>query len=119
MAVSQLFNLYPPIKNGLCWFFEGEKGGRYRWGLANLRGEIVSVAQWQLADFEPMDFPEGLQLVMKGGKWGYIDETGAVVLPLIYDRAYSFENGLARVEIGNRCGYIDREGKEVFFWNAE
>lgn len=113
------FNLYPPMKNGLCWFFEGEKGGRYRWGLANLRGEIVSEAQWQLADFEPMDFPEGLQLVMKGGKWGYIDETGTVALPLIYDRAYSFENGLARVEIGNRCAYIDREGKEVFFWNAE
>ena len=113
------FNLYPPMKNGLCWFYESEKGEGFRWGLVNLRGEIVSDAQWQLANFEPMDFPEGLQCVMKDGKWGYIDETGAIALRLIYDRAYSFENGLAWVKIGNRCGYIDHEGKEVFFWNAE
>lgn len=113
------FDLRPPMKNGLCWFFEYEKGTGYLGGLVNLRGEIVSEAQWQLADFEPTDFPEGLQLVMKDGKWGYIDETGQIALRLIYDRAYSFENGLARVKIGNRCGYIDHEGREVFFWDAE
>lgn len=113
------FDLRPPMKNGLCWFFEYEKGTGYLGGLVNLRGEIVSEAQWQLADFEPTDFQEGLQLVMKDGKWGYIDETGQIDLRLIYDRAYSFENGLARVKIGNRCGYIDHEGREVFFWDAE
>ncbi|MBR0217778.1 MAG: WG repeat-containing protein [Clostridia bacterium] len=116
---TEIFDVYPPMKNGLCWFYESEKGEGFRWGLVNLRGEIVSDAQWQLANFEPMDFPEGLQCVMKDGKWGYIDETGAIALPLMYDRAYSFENGLAWVKIGNRCGYIDHEGKEVFFWNAE
>ncbi|MBQ9438749.1 MAG: WG repeat-containing protein [Lachnospiraceae bacterium] len=113
------FHLYPPMKNGLCWFCEYEKGGRSLWGLVNLRGEVVSEAQWQMADFEPKDFPEGLQLVMQDGKWGFIDATGQIALPLIYDWAYSFENGLAWVEIGNRCGYIDREGREVFFWDAE
>ncbi|MBR4539105.1 MAG: WG repeat-containing protein [Clostridia bacterium] len=116
---TEIFDVRPPMKNGLCWFFEYEIGGDYLWGLVNLRGEIVSEAQWELTDFEPRDFPEGLQLVMKDGKWGYIDETGAIALPLIYDRAYSFENGLAWVKIGNRCGYIDHEGREVFFWDGE
>lgn len=114
---TEIFDVYPPMKNGLCWFYESEKGEGFRWGLVNLRGEIVSDAHWQLANFEPMDFPEGLQCVMKDGKWGYIDETGAIALPLMYDRAYSFENGLAWVKIGNRCGYIDHEGREVFFWD--
>ena len=113
------FDLRPPMENGLCWFYESEKGEGFRWGLVNLRGEIVSEAQWLLGDFEPMDFPEGLQLVMRDRKWGYIDETGQVALPLIYDWAYSFENGLAWVKIGGRCGYIDHEGREVFFWDTE
>ena len=116
---TEIFDVRPPMKNGLCWFYQYEKGWHYLWGLLNLRGEIVSEAQWELTDFEPMDFPEGLQLVMKDGKWGYIDETGAIALPLIYDRADNFENGLAWVKIGNRCGYIDHEGREVFFWDAE
>ncbi len=116
---TEIFDLHPPMKNGLCWFYEYEKGTGFLWGLVNLRGETVSEAQWLLNDYERMDFPDDLQLVMKDGKWGYIDETGEVALPLIYDRAYNFKNGLARVRIGNRCGYIDHDGREVFFWNAE
>ncbi len=113
------FRLLPPMKNGLCWFREYSSSTGFRWGLVDLQGNVVSEAQWKLGDFEPIDFPEGLQLVMAGGKWGFIDEAGEIALPLIYDRAYNFENGLAWVCLGDRCGYIDHGGDWVFSWNTE
>lgn len=42
-------------------------------------------------------FSEGLAAVKKDGKWGYIDKTGAVVIPFQYDRAYVFNEGYAIV----------------------
>lgn len=116
---TERWKLRPPMKNGLCWFCEEIGRSVFQWGLVDLRGRVVSEARWGLGDFEPKDFPEGLQLVLADGKWGFIDETGEIALPLIYDWADSFENGLARVRIGSRCGYVDHEGNEVFFWNTE
>lgn len=42
-------------------------------------------------------FNEGLAAVKKDGKWGYIDETGEMVIPFQYDKAYLFREGLALV----------------------
>ncbi|MBR6030067.1 MAG: WG repeat-containing protein [Clostridia bacterium] len=50
---------------------------------------------------------------------GYLDETGKLVLPFIYDRASAFDNGLARVRIGSREGWIDPHGNEIMMWDAE
>lgn len=52
-------------------------------------------------------FSEGLAPVKQNGKWGYIDQSGAVVIPFQYDRAYDFNEGYAIV--GNRLG----ESKEI------
>ena len=113
------FKLLPPMKNGLCWFREYSSSTGFRWGLVDLQGNVVSEAQWKLGDFEPIDFPEGLQAVLVGEKWGFIDETGEIAIPLMYDRAYNFENGLAWVCLDDRCGYIDHGGDWVFSWNVE
>src|SRR5438445_13333722 len=45
--------------------------------------------------------------VRKEGKFGYIDKTGKVVIPLTYDEAYDFREGLARVEINGKTGFVD------------
>ena len=37
---------------------------------------------------------------ISGGKWGYVDKTGKVVFPAIFDKAFHFENGEAEVRIG-------------------
>lgn len=57
-------------------------------------------------------FKEGLACVRAGGKWGYIDVNGHVVIPFRFDMAYPFSEGLARVYAGDRDreGYIDRAG---------
>ncbi|WP_218081936.1 WG repeat-containing protein [Anthocerotibacter panamensis] len=46
-------------------------------------------------------------------KYGFIDRTGKLVIPAIYDRVEKFSEGLAVVKIGNKYGYIDRTGKLV------
>lgn len=43
-------------------------------------------------------FSEGLAAVKRGDKWGYINESGEVVIDFQYDRAHSFSEGKALVE---------------------
>src|SRR5262245_22314347 len=47
------------------------------------------------------------------GKFGYIDETGRVVIKPQFDEAYPFTDGLAAVSIGEKAGFIDASGKIV------
>jgi hypothetical protein len=58
-------------------------------------------------------FYEGLAKVRLNNKYGFIDKTDKVVIPIIYDDAYNFSEGLARVELDGKWGYIDKTGKEV------
>lgn len=46
--------------------------------------------------------------------WGFIDTKGKVIIPLIYDIAYSFKDGLAYVRAkGGGYGFIDKKGKII------
>ncbi|MDR1706316.1 MAG: WG repeat-containing protein, partial [Clostridiales bacterium] len=58
-------------------------------------------------------FREGLAPVIKDDKWGFIDKTGKVVVPLEYDQVYSFSEGLAPVIKDGKYGFIDKTGKVV------
>ncbi|MEC9220541.1 MAG: WG repeat-containing protein [SAR324 cluster bacterium] len=44
------------------------------------------------------DFSEGLWMVEKDGKWGYIDKSGKVVVEPQYDWVSDFSEGLAKVQ---------------------
>jgi hypothetical protein len=46
-------------------------------------------------------------------KYGFIDQTGQMVIPLTFDEAYHVSEGLALVRQGERRGYIDRQGQWV------
>ncbi|MDF2922249.1 MAG: hypothetical protein K0R57_1163 [Paenibacillaceae bacterium] len=59
------------------------------------------------------DFRDGLALIGKDKKWGYIDSTGEFVIPPKYDWALPFSEGLASVWEGDLCGLINREGEVV------
>lgn len=66
-------------------------------------------------------FKEGMARVLvnqsPGRKFGFIDRTGNLVVPVEYDTAYDFKEGRALVCKGEypniRCGYIDKTGKEI------
>lgn len=56
---------------------------------------------------------EGLAMVKRDRKYGFIDQTGKVVIPLNYDWAWSFNEGLAIVSQNDKYGFIDNTGKVV------
>lgn len=59
-------------------------------------------------------FSEGLAMVSKNGKCGYIDQTGTVVIPCKYDSAGSFSEGLAVVsDHDGNAGFINKTGTVV------
>lgn len=49
----------------------------------------------------------------KDGKFGYIDQTGEMIIPPQFERALGFVEGLGRVGIGDKQGYIDETGNFV------
>lgn len=47
-------------------------------------------------------------------KYGFIeDKTNKVVVPLKYDRVWSFSEGVAKVKLNDKYGFIDKTGKEI------
>lgn len=58
--------------------------------------------------------PRDLFPVKQNDKWGYIDNTGKIVIEPQFKSADKFSEGLAVVEVGHRTyGYIDDSGKFV------
>jgi hypothetical protein len=55
----------------------------------------------------------GLFAFARDQKWGYIDRTGAIVVPPTYDAAGSFSEGLGAVSVGGKYGFIDVTGAVV------
>lgn len=62
-------------------------------------------------------FEDGLSRISINNKWGYIDETGNMVIKPVYEFARDFHDGYAAVKIrsivGTRWGYINKEGEVV------
>jgi hypothetical protein len=51
-----------------------------------------------------------LQPFLHRGKWGYIDASGCVSIPQVYDSAAEFSEGLAAVSRDGAFGYVNQEG---------
>jgi hypothetical protein len=63
---------------------------------------------------EVSDFSEGLFVIVKRGKYGFIDVNGKIVIKPIYDYASSFdERGLSFVRKGDKHFYINKEQKKI------
>lgn len=58
-------------------------------------------------------FSEGLLMVKRNGKYGFINKMGEKVTPLKYDNADPFSEGLAAVLLNKKWGFINRKGKVV------
>lgn len=54
-------------------------------------------------------FDEGIY----GGKWGFTDSLGKIIIPIKYDNANSFKNGIAIVSLNHKYGCINKSGKTV------
>ena len=59
----------------------------------------------------------GIQRTLRGGKWGFIDNTGKEVVPPIYGWVGDFQEGLAIVTVeefpNGKYGFINKQGEVV------
>ncbi len=60
-----------------------------------------------------MNFSEGMAVVTRDGRYGYINEKGEVVIDLKYDSALNFSEGAASVEINKKYGLINTKGEII------
>jgi len=54
-----------------------------------------------------------LSRVQKKGKYGFVNQQGNEVIPLIYDYIDNFSEGLAEVRKNSKWGLVDKKGNEV------
>ena len=126
-AVADSFSLdrFPEVlENGLIWY-----KGNGLYGLMRITkdgAEYVTEPRYErhvggVFDTEDLedqiDFAEGLHPVRVDGLWGFIDETGAMMIQPAWDKASSFRDGLALVEKDGKLAYIDHDGAAV--WREE
>ncbi len=58
-------------------------------------------------------FCDGLARVRQNKKWGYIDTTGSVIIPLKYNEVENFSDDMARVRVGQKWGLLHKSGKVI------
>jgi len=81
---------------------------------AFVRGDGSFLTPFRFEWAEP--FTEGLAAVRLGGRLGFINERGDVVIDAQFDPdpnnvcSHFFYEGLAAVRISGKCGYVDRSG---------
>jgi hypothetical protein len=91
------------------WKSKYDYVGPFKEGLAR-----VNVGGTYEASEEDEDLGRiGYGLGPEGGQWGFVDETGKIVIELKYDYVRNFSKGLAKVRLNRKRGFVDKEGNEV------
>lgn len=98
------YDFLNPFENGLA--YAKNKGKEFFITKRNLKLE---------GDFDAVNiFSEGLASAKKNDKWGFIDESGKLVISPRYDEVDYFRtSGLCAVKRNGVWGFIDKFGKEV------
>ena len=73
----------------------------------------LAAEDWKKKYDQVGNFYGGFAQVRLGGKWGFVDVKGKVVIPLEYDQVGNFSKGLAGVKLNDKWGFVDATGKEV------
>ena len=93
-----------------------KKTGMLPMGLINRIGfnHFTETAAKQILSYCAGPLVEGFVKVhSKKDKWGFIDKTGNLAIPIKWDQIGDFSEGLARVKLNFNWGYINRSGEIV------
>jgi len=84
-----------------------------KYGIATVSGTLLGTLQWDTVD----DFNSGLAAVYQNNKYGFIDQTGKLVVPVKYDvdkkLSTIFVDGVRAVKQNGKYGYLSSSGKEI------
>ncbi len=110
------------FKNGVAGVCT-EKGA---WGFINSEGRLIGEPRFSMpvpimrmawhGPYGPVNTiiaTEGMICVHQGGKYGFIDQSGAVIVEPRYDSALGFSEGLAAVAVGKKWGFINAKVEMV------
>lgn len=124
IVIKPQFEYFEDFSEGLAFVLI-----RGKMGAIDKTGRVVIAPQfdlpgphylrhWEVLEYyegaRPWVFSEGLAVVRKGARWGYVNKTGKWVIPPRFQKAQTFSGGLALVMVGNRVGYVDQSGKYVW-----
>jgi len=79
-------------------------------GLTGKNGELVPSEYDEIGQFK-----DGIAIVRKGHRSGYINAEGKLIVPLEYDLTFDAFNGLLLVKKGNKTGLLNADGKAILF----
>lgn len=93
------------FQQGLATIIKNEKQG-----LINRQGELIIPPKYSLI----YPFENDLAVALNNdNKFGFIDKTGEVIIPFVYDRAMSFYGNASAVMKDGKWGFIDKKGTIV------
>lgn len=94
-----------PISNSTIRIFDTHLN---RFGFINLNGLRISKTKFQNA----RDFKDGLAAVMdsKNMLWGYMNESGKIAIPFLFEEAFSFSEDAAVVKKNGAFFYCSKNG---------
>lgn len=83
----------------------------YKCGFIDLKGNIKILVSDKFDDALP--FKKGVSIVEKNKKYGLINKKGQIILPLKFNKLYSFSNDLCRINLKNKYGYLNNKAEIV------
>lgn len=92
-------------RNGIIFVYED-----YYYTMIDGTGKQVGNGQYQDVD---IFYDETYAAVKIDNKWGFVDNTGKVVIEPIYEEANSFSNGYAAVKFAGQWGFINMDNEVV------
>lgn len=79
-----------------------------KYSLITKTGKLIKTFPYESASKE---FQVGLWAMKSGGKWGFVDMSGKVVIPYRYEASQYFKDGYAAVKENGKWGFVDRQGR--------
>jgi hypothetical protein len=82
---------------------------------------LVSNTNEILATFPYIDISldDDLIRIQNEGKFGFMDNSGKIIIPCLYDMAERFGKGLAKVKLNNKTSFITPKGQLLFEFRYE
>lgn len=102
-----LFDFVEGFKDGFCHVISNGKDG-----IIDTKGDTILPIEYEstLSCSERYNFHDGLALIEKDGKIGFVNKQGLIVIAPQYDDAKYFSEGLCPVQKSGIWGYIDTDG---------
>jgi len=90
----------------------GASAAKYASILAAMANEVNALRfAWNTGVQSVRGFHDGMAVVQKNGRYGYMSLTGELVVPCEYEYAFDFHNGVGIVQMDGKYGLVDTTGK--------